>query len=116
MEIAGKFKSPPLFNKKKLQAFIRMFSCSLLHGFTGGLGGAVNLAAHGFHVFSDSADGVAGGKAQGGGERQKGKFDVHGIERLKAAFYPASGSLSMRRHFPGGLFLRRQEALCRMGA
>ena len=72
----------------------------LLHGFAGGLGGAVNLAAHGLHVFSDSADGVAGGKAEGG-ERQKGEFDIHGKERLKAASYPASGSLSMRRAFSG---------------
>ena len=50
----------------------------LLHGFARGLGSAVNLAAHGFHVFSNSADGIAGGKAEGGRERHKGEFDIHG--------------------------------------
>ena len=50
---------------------------ALLHGLAGGLGGAVNLASHGFHVFSYSADRIAGGESEGCGERQKGGFDIH---------------------------------------
>ena len=41
------------------------------------LGGAVNLASHGFHVFSYSADRIAGGESEDCGERQKGGFDIH---------------------------------------
>ena len=52
-------------------------SRALLHGLAGGLGGAVNLASHGFHVFSYSADRIAGGESEGFGERQKGGFDIH---------------------------------------
>ena len=52
-------------------------SRALLHGLAGGLGGAVNLASHGFHVFSYSADRIAGGESEGCGERQKGGFVIH---------------------------------------
>jgi hypothetical protein len=56
-------------------------SRALLHGLAGGLGGAVNLASHGFHVFSYSADRIAGGESKGCGERQKGGFDIHYLKR-----------------------------------
>ena len=70
----------PLFIKRGFEAASGT-SRALLHGLAGGLGGAVNLASHGFHVFSYSADRIAGGESKGCGERQKGGFDIHYLKR-----------------------------------